>query len=50
MKSILYDPAPSILIIIIVKIAKKIWRAIKSNYYGKDKENEPQILEQSQRG
>jgi hypothetical protein len=39
---ILYDPL--ILIIIIVKIAKKIWRAIKSNYYGKDKENESQIL------
>jgi hypothetical protein len=43
---ILYDPL--ILIIIIVKIAKNIWRLIKSNYY--DKENDPQILEQSQRG
>ena len=42
MKPILYDPAPSILEII-VKIAKNIWRVIKSNYYGK--ENDPQILE-----
>ena len=50
MKPIMYDPFPSVLEIIII-IAKKIWQVNKkkkSNYYGKNKENDPQILGQSQ--